>query len=64
VLIIQCEGADKNDELLDSVRYIIQEKSSAQPKVPTCTVLLLSFPRGQVFRGYQGMSHPVCDIRY
>ncbi|KAF6032077.1 hypothetical protein EB796_009577 [Bugula neritina] len=53
LLIVQCEAADENTELLDSVRYIIQRESSGA-SVNTFTVLLLSLHRGHKFTGYQG----------
>ncbi|XP_067940320.1 E3 ubiquitin-protein ligase rnf213-alpha-like [Watersipora subatra] len=53
LLIIQCEAAHENIELLDSVRYIIQREISSQCQ--KChTVLLLSLSRGHPFSGYQG----------
>ncbi|KAF6034331.1 hypothetical protein EB796_007360 [Bugula neritina] len=54
LLIVQCEAADQNSELLDSVRYIIHEEAAETTGPSTCTVLLLSFPRGQTLTGYQG----------
>ncbi|XP_067937583.1 E3 ubiquitin-protein ligase rnf213-alpha-like [Watersipora subatra] len=53
LLIVQCETANENGELLDSVRYIIQRESEIA-RVPTRTVLLLTLPRGCTFSGYQG----------
>ena len=53
LLIIQCESANKNVELLDSVRYIIHRETADLEN--TChTMLLLSLARGQPFSGYQG----------
>ncbi|XP_067940321.1 E3 ubiquitin-protein ligase RNF213-like [Watersipora subatra] len=53
LLIIQCEAAHENIELLDSVRYIIQRETSSQHQ--NChTILLLSLARGHPFSGYQG----------
>ena len=53
LLIVQCEAADENTELLDSVRFILQrEKEIADDTVHT--ILLLNLPRGRNFTGYQG----------
>ena len=54
LLLVQCESANENVELLDSVRYIIQRESEAS-NMATCTVLLLNLPRGHTFSGYQGV---------
>lgn len=66
LLIVQCESAHDNTELLDVARFIIQrendeywsdqETESPSPVVLTHTVLLLSLPRGCAFTGYQGVS--------
>ena len=53
LLLVQCESANENTELLDSVRYIIQRESEAL-KSNTHTVLLLNLARGHTFSGYQG----------
>ena len=53
LLIIQCESANEDADLLDSVRYIVHREASAANK-PICTVLLLSLARGIPFAGYQG----------
>ena len=55
LLLVQCESANENTELLDSVRYIIQRESEAL-KSNTHTVLLLNLARGHTFSGYQGKS--------
>lgn len=55
LLLVQCESADENSELLDSVRFIIQRESEGA-RGTTHTVLLLNLPRGRQFTGYQGQS--------
>ncbi|KAF6041607.1 hypothetical protein EB796_000120 [Bugula neritina] len=57
LLLIQCELANENTELLDSVRFIIQRESEAAQErehTPTHTILLLNIPRGHTFTGSQG----------
>ncbi|XP_067935230.1 E3 ubiquitin-protein ligase rnf213-alpha-like [Watersipora subatra] len=70
LLLVQCESAQANIELLDSVRYITQREHPAKQfykdsatiekqcdnivTSPTHTVLLLNIPRGCQFTGYQG----------
>ena len=53
LLIVQCEAANANIDLLDSVRYIIQRETS-DLKGKCHTVLLLGLARGIPFSGYQG----------
>ena len=53
LLLVQCEAADENTELLDSVRFIVQRESEVSDDC-THTVLLLNLPRGRNFSGYQG----------
>ena len=53
LLLVQCEAADENTELLDSVRFIVQRESEVAVD-QTHTVLLLNLPRGREFTGYQG----------
>jgi len=58
LLLIQCELANENTELLDSVRFIIQRESEAAQErehTPTHTILLLNIPRGHTFTGSQGV---------
>ena len=58
LLLVQCESANDNIELLDSVRYIMQREGKDAKKngryMLTHTVLLLNLPRGHAFNGYQG----------
>lgn len=52
---MQCESANENTELLDSVRFIIQRESEGEREDrPSHIVLLLNLPRGHSFAGYQG----------
>ena len=53
LLLVQCEAADENTELLDSVRFIVQRESEVAVN-QTHTILLLNLHRGQQFTGYQG----------
>ena len=53
IILLQCELAHENTELLDSVRYIIEHESS-EANTQAHTVLLLNLPRGHKFTGYQG----------
>ena len=53
MILLQCELAHENTELLDSVRYIIEHESS-EANTQAHTVLLLNLPRGHKFTGYQG----------
>ena len=53
IILLQCELAHENTELLDSVRYIIEHESS-EANTLAHTVLLLNLPRGHKFTGYQG----------
>ena len=55
LLIIQCESANENTELLDSVRYILQRESSERASGLSHTLLLLNLPRGCPFNGHQGI---------
>lgn len=61
LLIVQCESANENTELLDSVRFIIQRESTSAVNTAVAaatlrhhTLLLLNLPRGSPFTGYQG----------
>ena len=54
LLLVQCESANENVEMLDSIRYIIQRENHSERGVPTHNILLLNIPRGHTFTGYQG----------
>ena len=54
LLLVQCEAADENTELLDSVRFILQREKEVTEDI-VHTILLLNLPRGRNFTGYQGL---------
>ena len=54
LLLVQCEAADENTELLESVRFILQREKEVTEDI-VHTILLLNLPRGRNFTGYQGL---------
>lgn len=60
VILVQCEHANDQTDLLDSARYTLESKcllavDEGCPDVHI--VLLLSLVKGQTFNGFQSMHH-------